>query len=338
VDADHAGRGRRRGAAQRGDAHQADRDRGRRRGLACVAALTEVAVVGVTTLVLAVSSGGWYVFYVFELMGEHALSYSALGWFWAELLIGAGGAVCAALIAARRVPPVLLAGCAALAVEGYAALLHSGGGLNDLLPAYLAVALLAGLALGRTALALRPGPVRASLVRAVPAAVLLAQTAFLLSGFNWARAVPSGADRGAGDRLIAGLRAFGGTVAVPTDPGLSLLAGLPPVAHEGAVKDVLRAADAAAAASFTGSAAQAVAARRFSAIITDGPGPPLGYPASLGRYYQRCPEPLLAGVPAREFRPVAGEPIRPAALWLPRGQGSCQTAVNLLNGTYGQGG
>ena len=59
-----------------------------------------------------------------------------------------GLAACAALIGARRVPRVLLAGCAALAVEGYAALVHSGGGINDVLPAYLAVALLAGLALG----------------------------------------------------------------------------------------------------------------------------------------------------------------------------------------------
>ena len=59
-----------------------------------------------------------------------------------------GIAACAALVGARRVPRVLLAGCAALAVEGFAALVHSGGGINDVLPAYLAVALLAGLALG----------------------------------------------------------------------------------------------------------------------------------------------------------------------------------------------
>ena len=59
-----------------------------------------------------------------------------------------GLAACSALIGARRVPRELLAGCAALAVGGYATLVHSGGAINDVLPAYLAVALLAGLALG----------------------------------------------------------------------------------------------------------------------------------------------------------------------------------------------
>ena len=59
-----------------------------------------------------------------------------------------GIAVCAAVLGARRTPLVLLAGCAALVVEGYAALVHGGGTVNDLLPAYLAVALLAGLAMG----------------------------------------------------------------------------------------------------------------------------------------------------------------------------------------------
>src|SRR6185437_15255379 len=55
---------------------------GPRRRLACIAALTEAAVVGVSTLVLGLTSGGWYVFYVFRLMSEHSLTASHLGWFW----------------------------------------------------------------------------------------------------------------------------------------------------------------------------------------------------------------------------------------------------------------
>jgi hypothetical protein len=313
---------------------------GPRRGLALLTGLTAVAVVGISTLVLTLSSGGWYVYYVFELMGEHALNYSAFGWFWTALLPAVGIAGGAALLGARRVPLVLLAGCAALAVEGYAALVHSGGGVNDLLPAYLAVALLAGLALGRPGLAPgqpgQPGqpatPGTARWTAAVPGVLVLAQLAFLLSGFHPAQAIPSSADRAVGMRLTAGLRALGGVVALPTDPGLSLLAGLTPVAHEDAVNDVLRASNRAASASFTSTAAQAVAAEKFSAIITDGPGPPLGYPSALTRYYQRCPQQLLAGVPASVFLPVAGVAIRPAWVWLPRGRGSCPAAVHILDG------
>jgi hypothetical protein len=226
------------------------------------------------------------------------------------------------LIGARRVPPVVLAGCAALAVEGCAALVHSGGSSNDLLPAYLAVALLAGLALGGTS----------GWASAASGMLVLAQTSLLLSGFHPSQAIPTSADRAVGERLIAGLRAFGGTVAVPADPGLSLLAGMAPAAHQDAAHDVLRGSDQAAIASFRASAADAVAARRFSAIITDGPGPPPGYPPSVSRYYRLCPQPLLAGVPAAMFRPVAGIGARPASLWLPRGRGSCQAAVSVLDG------
>ena len=115
------------------------------------------------------------------------------------------------------------------------------------------------------------------------------------------------------------MRALGGTVAVPADPGLSVLAGMAPAAHQDAAYDVLRATDQAAIASFRRSVANAVAARRFSAIITDGPGLPLGYPPSLSQYYRQCPQPLLAGVPAALFRPVAGIDARPGLGMDPHG-------------------
>ncbi len=301
---------------------------GPRRRLAAVTALTEFAVLGVTTLVLGLTSGGWYVYYVFQLMSQHPLTYGNLGWFWTALATALGLACCAALAGARRVPGVLLAGCAALAAEGYAALVHSGGGINDVLPAYLAVALLAGLALGR-------GPSAGWLARtraAVPPALVLSQLALLLSAFHPAQSIPSAADRGVGERLLAGMRAFGGTVAVPADPGLSLAAGLPPVAHQDAAYDVLRGTDQAAIASFRRSAADALAGRRFSAIITDSPSAPYAYPGSPGRTYYQCPQPLLAGVPAALFRPVAGVAGRPMYVWLPRGGASCAVAARVLSG------
>jgi hypothetical protein len=296
---------------------------GPRRGLACVAVLAEVTVLGISTLILGLTSGGWYVYYVFELMGEHSLNAGGFGWFWTALLSTVGLAACAALVGARRVPLVLLAGCAALAAEGYAALVHSDGGINDVLPAFLAVALLAGLALGSTA---------AWWVPSAAGVLVLAQSAFLLTGFHPSQEIPAGADRAVGERLIAGMRALGGTIAIPADPGLNVLAGMAPTAHQDAAYDVLRATDQTAIGSFTRSAADAVAARRFSAIITDGPGVPLGYPPSLSRYYRQCPQPLLAGVPAALFLPVAGAKVRPAYVWLPQGGGSCHAAVSLLDG------
>jgi Dolichyl-phosphate-mannose-protein mannosyltransferase len=298
---------------------------GPRRKPACILALTEVTVVGITTLVLAVTSGGWYLYYVFQEMSEHSLNNSAFGGFWTLLLPALGFAVCAAVIGARRVPLTLLAGCAALVVEGYAAMLHSGGGAMDLLPSYLAVALLAGLAMGNTT---------AAWWRAIPAGVLIfAQTALLLGGFHPAQAIPTSADRAAGERLTAGMRAFGGTIALPSDPGLAVLVGMAPTAQADAVYDVMRASDQAAIARFERSAGTEVATRRFSAIITTSMYPPRGYPSWLNRYYRRCPQPLLSDVPPAAFRPVVdAKTQKPVSLWLPRGRGSCQAAVRILDG------
>jgi hypothetical protein len=301
---------------------------GSRRRLGCIAALAQLTVLGISTLVLALTTGGWYLYYVFQQMSEHSLTASSFSGFWTSLAAALGLAAAAALIGARRVPPVLLAGCAALAAEGYAALVHSGGGVNDLLPAYLVVALLAGLAIGSRAA-----------WRSVAAALLVtAQTALLLAGWHPSTAIPTAADRAVGEQLAAGLRALGGTVAVPDDPGLSLLAGMAPTAHQDATYDVLRATDQATIASFRRSVESALAARRFSAIITGDAKPPFGNPPALGRYYRLCPQPLLAEVPGGVFVPVAGPDLRPSRVWLPQGGASCAAAVATLDGAGHEGG
>jgi hypothetical protein len=322
---------------------------GPRRRLVWPAALTYGAVLGISTLGLGLASRGWYVYYVFVLMTKHTLNEAAFGQFWTvHLLPVLGIACCALVLGARRVPLVLLAGCLALVIESYAALVHSGGEANDLLPAYLALALLAGLAMGDHRGSLvsagvdrlargriagwRPGQL-GPWVAAAAAALVIVQLAVLVTGFHPGRAIPTAADRAVGSRLIAGMRALGGAIAVPSDPGLGLLAGLPAVAHQGAADDVLRASDAAVVTRFTRSAAEAVTALRFSAIVTESAGPPDGFPPDLTRYYRRCPQMLLAGVPQARFQPVAGPPGRPAYVWLPAGAaGSCASAVRALDG------
>jgi hypothetical protein len=262
-------------------------------------------------------------------MSEHALSSSVAGQFWTGYLLPTLGiAIGAALLGARRMPLVLLAGCAALVVEALTALVHTGGGVNDLLPAYLVVALLAGLALGG-----RPELLLGFLLRfllggraeryaSVGAGVLvIAQMAVLAAGVRLGQAIPAGADRAAGVRLVAGLRAIGGTIAIPADPGIALTAGLPEVEDQLAAVDVLRASDPAAQADFTRSVAMAVASQRFTVIITETDGDLRGFPADLPRYYRRCPQMPLAGVQPALFRRGTG--VQPVSVWLPVGHESC---------------
>jgi len=295
---------------------------GPRRRLACIAALTEVAVLGASTFALRLTSGGWYTYYIIKQMSGHSLTYGNFGWFWTALLTATGLAACAALIGARRVPRELLAGCAALAVEGYATLVHSGGAINDMLPAYLSVALLAGLALGSST----------RWVTVVSGVLVLAQSVFLLASSHPSQAIPASADRAAGERLVAGMRAFGGDVAFPSDPSLSLLAGMVPAAHPAAVYDILRTSDKAGTASYRRSASEAVETRQFSAIITASLGQPLDNPPDLVRDYQECLQPLPAKGAATLLVPVAGSRARPAVVWIPRGSVSCPDAIAVLGG------
>jgi hypothetical protein len=319
---------------------------GPRRRLAAPAALAYAAVLGGSTLALGLASHGWYLYYVFEQMSEHALNTAAVGQFWVRYLLPTLGlAIAALLLGARRVPLLLLSGCAALVAEGYAALVHAGGGVNDLLPAYLVVALLAGLAMGdqpgagpspvaghlagkRTASGLSAKAMRA--VAPVAVVLVIAQLAMLAAGFRPGHAIPAGADRAAGLRLAAGLRGLGGTVAVPADPAIAVMAGLPQVEDQFAAVDVLRASDPAAKAAFARSVAAEVAARGFTVIVTELDGDLRGFPPDLPRYYHRCPQMPLAGIPPAPFRKSAA--IQPVTVWLPIGRGSCTAVTRMLSG------
>jgi len=302
---------------------------GPRRRLAVLTALAYAAVVGASTLALGLASHGWYVYYVFEQMGEHALSSASAGQFWTRYLLPTLGIAVAAVVpGARRMPLVLLAGCLALMAESYAALVHTGGGVNDMLPAYLVVGLLAGLAMGG-----RPDLVPASAQRYAPllsGGLVVAQLAGLLTGFHPSLAIPAQADQAAGARLTSGLRALGGTIAIPADPALALMAGLPAVEDQLAAVDVLRASDPAAKADFTGSVAREVTTRGFSVIITEIDGDLRGFPADLGHYYRRCPQMPLAGIQPAPFRPTAA--VQPVSVWLPAGHGSCAAVALALGG------
>jgi hypothetical protein len=296
---------------------------GPRRRLAWVTLLTEVTVLAGSTLVIRLADGGWYIYYIYKQMSEHALTYGNFGWFWTALLTATGLAACAALIGARRVPRELLAGCAALAVEGYVTLVQSGGTINDMLPAYLAVAVLAGLALGG-------GPAR--WVTTAAGVLVLAQTVFLLASSHPSSAIPTSADRAAGERLVAGMRALGGDVVDPADPSLSLQAGMAPAAVPGGVFDVLRATDKAGIASYRRSAYEAVKTRQFSAIVDSGGGQPLYNPPDLVRYYEECVQPPAASGSATLLVPVVRSRARAAVVWIPRGRGSCQDVISVLDG------
>ena len=324
---------------------------GPRRRLAVPAAAAWAAVAGGSTLVLGLASHGWYVYYVFEQMSQHALSSANASQFWiGELLPTLGIAICAAVLGSRRMPLVLLAGCAALAVEAFASRAQTGSNVEDLLPVYTVVAVLAGLAMGGQPVPPRGGASRlarlAGLARlarftrwrrgtggrwvpVVVSGLVAVQIGVLAGGFRLSQAFPPDADLIAGQRLEAAARALGGTVAIPAAPEIAVMAGLPPTEDTVAAADVLRASGQRAKAIFAASLARAVAAQEYSAIITEFNRDLRGFPADLPRYYHRCPQTPLDGVQSVPFS--ADARALPVSVWLPTGHGpSCAAVVRTL--------
>ena len=162
--------------------------------------------------------------------------------------------------------------------------------------------------------------------------LVTAQLAVLMAGFTPAQAIPPAGDRAVGLRLVMAVRELGGTVAIPADPGLALTAGLPAVEDQIAAADVLHGKNEAAVATFMGSVAAAVAARRFSVIITELPADLRGFPADLPHYYQVCPQMPLAGVPPAPFNPGPGGEGHSVSVWVPVGGQSCAAAIRALEG------
>ena len=77
------------------------------------------------------------------------------------------------------------------------------------------------------------------------------------------------------------------------------------------------------------SLAQAVAAQKFSGIITEFHEDLRGFPADLSRYYHRCPQTPLDGVLSVPFS--ANAEALPVSVWLPTGHGpSCAVVIRML--------
>ena len=324
---------------------------GPRRRLAVAAAAAWAAVVGGSTLALGLASHGWYVYYVFEQASQHALSPGNASQFWiSELLPILGIAICASLLGARRMPLVLLAGCGGLAVEAFAARAETGSNLNDLLPVYMMIAVLAGLAMGamggqpalspRVAgrfarppwlarfMQWRRGAVR-RWIPVVVSGLVVVQIGVLAGGFRLSRAFPPDADRIADQRLVTAARALGGTVAIPAAPAIAIMAGQQPAEDQVAAADVLRSSAQSAKTIFTTSLAQAVAAQKFSGIFTEFFHDLRGFPTDLSRYYHRCPQAPLDGLSSVPFS--ANARALPVSVWLPTGHGpSCAVVIRIL--------
>jgi hypothetical protein len=272
-----------------------------RRRVGIPAVITLLALVLASTAVLDASSGGWYGYFVFSELTHQPVAYQLWVGFWVNdilhqlwplvIVIVAGGAILAwrtKALPALGSPSLYYAGAAAgLLGSAWVSRLHSGGYLNVLMPAYAAIALLAGLTYGALVRG-RHGDISRPLI----AGALLLQLGLL--AYPVGAQIPTAADRAAGTELITRLRALPGRVIVLRHPWYATLAGKTTSAQEEAIGDVLRSSDPRGSRALLASLHRALDAEGIQAVVLDFPSDASFFGAELTREFRLQREPITA--------------------------------------------
>jgi hypothetical protein len=182
---------------------------------------------------------------------------------------------------------------------------HSGGYDNVLMPAYAAVALLAGLTYG----ALVRGQQRRT-ARPVLAVIVLLQLGLLV--YPLGAQIPTAADRAAGAQLMGRLRALRGPVIVLRHPWYATLTGKGTFAQEEGLADVLRSTATRGARALRASLDDALNADDVQAVVLDGTFDAHFFGSALARDFRLQPEPITH----LRLYPLTDVPTAPTLLYL----------------------
>ncbi len=301
-------------------------------GVAAGAVLSVGAVASV--VVGNALTDGWYGEYVVrELLGQPVESR----WLWGFWLIDLGVPLLLALVVvgwwlrglrsdpatgavqlARR-HGFLAAVVLGLLAAAWAGRLHSGGFANVVIPAYAAVSLLFGVAVA----AVLSEPTSTSRLTVGRLGVVFAVQVALLLLVPWRgplpwSLIPTGADRAAGDRLLAVVDQLPGRVLIPVHPYLLTQVDRPPHAQSLAIGDVLRGRDGRAKAALQADLAAALDG--VSVVLLDTPGEAASWEPVLSRDFTALDASVLDGLvylgDPDALRPVTDLAIRPTYVYV----------------------
>lgn len=270
------------------------------------------------SLALDALHGGWYRYYVFDLVGGHALAGPLIVRFWTQDLVAplaialsVGGFYLVDGTWGDRRFMWALGG--ALIGVSWLGRMNFGGYDNVLLPAFAAVAIAFGLGTHtlrerlRTLSGDRRFPYRAFLH-----AVLLLQ--FIHLAYNPLRQMPTLADKATGLAFVESLARLPGDVFLPHHPYLLALAGKKDHAHGMAVIEVLWSRHRAGTHGLEADLLAALQQKRYSTLVLDGPFPDPAVQRAIDGSYRRVGPALPKSA---SFWTLTGMLTRPTWIYTP---------------------
>jgi len=276
-----------------------------RRGSGLAPAFAATAGVGLVVpfVVADAISDGWFSFYVIELGGQHPYAEQYIHKFFTEDLgiVGLALIVCAAAVWRWRAEGdrerlLFYVGLGlALGVGSFLSRIHEGGYPNVVLPTYLFLAVLTGIAFGRET---RPR-------WALGAGVLLILQ-FLVLAYDPGKYIPSGAEGRRSEQAVEAIRALPGDVYVTSYPLHARRAGKPEYVHTAALLDIARADPSETRRRFQERFDAALEAHCFSHVVGSGFETP---------HYRRA-RALTSGTP---FEALSGLPVPIGDVYVPTG-------------------
>jgi 4-amino-4-deoxy-L-arabinose transferase-like glycosyltransferase len=274
-------------------AHRAFVERKRALG----AATSALLAIGAGLIALEAASGPWFRYYCFTLPSRHPRLPAGAWTFWiADVVPALPFALPAAIAAvAFRKSAHLPVLAASLVASSWAVRSVYGAEVNNLLPAFAALALLAAT------MARRP----------------VARDLLVVAQLGWLVYVPSGLlpkahDRDAGDRIVHRLSELDGEIFIPHHGYLARLAGKRETAHTLAMDNVFLDDHGPARRDLEAEVRGALAGRRFGAAVIESDR---RYASWILEGY--VPRERLIGRPDA-FWPVTGGRLRPETLALPK--------------------
>jgi hypothetical protein len=268
---------------------------------------------------LELASDGWYSYYAFSVPSGHEYQPFHLVEFWKREVFGEFSiAIVLGLYFAfardrfgwTAAAKVHVPFAASMVGMAYVVRLHSGSYLNDTMPAHAALAVTAGLGLGRLFQA-EPEESR-NRMTAFGSLAALAQLVLLVNTPD--RWIPTDADVAEGKAFVTFMKSYPGDVFLTHHGALNQRVGKAPFIHGMAVIDVLRSTNdyRGSRTALRLSIDRAFESKRFSAVFTDDD---LLMPELRDRYYERA-SPPFAYNPGLFLTKVGA--YRPKNLYTPR--------------------